>query len=79
MARTSQLARKSSNKAQARSSKKDTVGKEIKEVEGRTTRKTIEIPEDYFYKVKLRAVQRRMLEKELWAEIVSEYFATHPV
>ena len=43
-----------------------------------TTRKTIEVPEDYFYKVKLRAVERRMLEKELWGEIVREYFENHP-
>jgi hypothetical protein len=44
-----------------------------------STRKTIEVPEDYFFRVKLRAVERHMLEKELWAEIVSEYFANHPV
>ena len=43
-----------------------------------TTRKTIEVPEDYFYKVKLRALERHMLEKELWAEIVGDYFAHHP-
>lgn len=43
-----------------------------------TTRKTIEVPEDYFYRVKMRAVERHMKEKELWAEIVAEYFANHP-
>ncbi len=43
-----------------------------------TTRKTIEVPQDYFYKVKERALQRRMKEKELWAEIVREYFSNHP-
>ena len=46
---------------------------------GPTTRKTIEVPEDYFYWVKLTAVKRRMKEKELWAEILREYFARHPV
>jgi hypothetical protein len=45
---------------------------------GPTTRKTIEVPEDFFYQVKLRALERKMLEKELWAEIVSEYFQNHP-
>ena len=44
-----------------------------------TTRKTIEVPEDYFYWVKLAAVKRRMKEKDLWAEILREYFARHPV
>jgi hypothetical protein len=43
-----------------------------------TTRKTIEIPEEYFYRVKMRALERHLLEKELWSEIVSEYFANHP-
>lgn len=43
-----------------------------------TTRKTIEVPEEYFYQVKMRALQRRMKEKDLWAEIVSEYFKNHP-
>ena len=43
-----------------------------------TTRKTIEVPEDYFYRVKMRALERKMLEKELWAEILSEYFENHP-
>lgn len=42
-----------------------------------TTRKTIEIPEDYFYRVKMRALERHILEKELWGEIVREYFANH--
>lgn len=43
-----------------------------------TTRKTIEVPEDYFYRIKMRALERHILEKELWAEIVREYFANHP-
>lgn len=43
-----------------------------------TTRKTIEVPEDYFRRIKIRAVERGMLEKELWAEIVGEYFQNHP-
>ena len=46
---------------------------------GSTTRKTIEVPEDYFYKVKMRALERHMKEKELWAEILGEYFKNHPV
>lgn len=45
---------------------------------GPTTRKTIEVPEDYFFRVKMRALERKMLEKELWAEIVGEYFKNHP-
>lgn len=45
---------------------------------GQTTRKTIEVPEDYFFRVKMRALERKMLEKELWAEIVGEYFENHP-
>ncbi|MDQ3818682.1 MAG: hypothetical protein M3362_13525 [Acidobacteriota bacterium] len=45
---------------------------------GPTTRKTIEVPEDYFFWVKKRALYRKMLEKELWAEILSEYFENHP-
>ena len=45
---------------------------------GPTTRKTIEVPEEYFHKVKMRAVERKMLEKELWAEILREYFGLHP-
>jgi hypothetical protein len=45
---------------------------------GPTTRKTIEVPEDYFFRVKMRALERKMLEKELWAEILSEYFENHP-
>lgn len=44
----------------------------------KTTRKTIEVPEDYFFRVKMRALQRRMKEKELWAEILSEYFDNNP-
>lgn len=44
---------------------------------GLTTRKTIEVPEDYFRRVKIRAVERGMLEKELWAEILAEYFQNH--
>lgn len=45
---------------------------------GLTTRKTIEVPEGYFRRVKIRAVERGMLEKELWAEILGEYFKNHP-
>jgi hypothetical protein len=45
---------------------------------GPTTRKTIEVPEGYFRLVKIRAVERGMLEKELWAEILDEYFKNHP-
>jgi hypothetical protein len=45
---------------------------------GPTTRKTIEVPEDYFFRVKMRALERKILEKELWAEIVSDYFKNHP-
>ena len=43
---------------------------------GHTTRKTIEVPEGYFYQVKMVALQRRMKEKELWAEILHQYFVT---
>jgi hypothetical protein len=46
---------------------------------GPTTRKTIEVPEDYFFRVKMRALERKMLEKELWAEILGEYFSNHPI
>lgn len=46
---------------------------------GPTTRKTIEVPDTYFYWVKLTAVKRRVKEKELWAEILREYFTHHPV
>lgn len=49
----------------------------VKMAVGQTTRKTIEVPEEYFYKVKMRALERRMLEKELWAEILEEYFSNH--
>lgn len=45
---------------------------------GLTTRKTIEVPEGYFFRVKMRALERNMLEKELWAEILAEYFDNHP-
>jgi hypothetical protein len=45
---------------------------------GPTTRKTIEVPEEYFYQVKMRALERRIKEKELWAEILFEYFQNHP-
>lgn len=45
---------------------------------GPTTRKTIEVPEDYFYMVKQRALHRRIKEKQLWSEILLEYFTTHP-
>jgi hypothetical protein len=50
----------------------------VSTVVGPTTRKTIEVPEDYFRWVKIRAVERGILEKELWAEIVGEYFQNHP-
>jgi len=43
-----------------------------------TTRKTIEVPEDYFFRVKMRALERKILEKELYAEILGEYFENHP-
>jgi hypothetical protein len=46
--------------------------------EGRTTRKTIEVPEEYFVMVKVRAAKRRLREKDVWAEILREYFAAHP-
>jgi hypothetical protein len=45
---------------------------------GPTTRKTIEVPEDYFYMVKMRALQQHMKEKDLWAEILKEYFQNNP-
>jgi hypothetical protein len=45
---------------------------------GPTTRKTIEVPEDFFFRVKMRALERKILEKELWAEILGEYFKSHP-
>ena len=45
---------------------------------GQTTRKTIEVPAEYFFRVKMRAVQRRMKEKDMWAEILEEYFVHHP-
>jgi hypothetical protein len=45
---------------------------------GPTTRKTIEVPEDYFFRVKMRALKRHMKEKELWSEILGEYFKNHP-
>ncbi len=45
---------------------------------GPTTRKTIEVPEDFFFRVKMRALERKILEKELWAEILQEYFKNHP-
>lgn len=43
-----------------------------------TTRKTIEVPEEHFFQVKMRALQRRIKEKDLWAEILEEYFTRHP-
>ena len=46
---------------------------------GMTTRKTIEVPEDYFFRVKMRALERKILEKELWAEILRDYFKNHPI
>jgi hypothetical protein len=45
---------------------------------GPTTRKTIEVPENFFFRVKMRALERKMLEKELWSEILGEYFENHP-
>lgn len=45
---------------------------------GITTRKTIEVPEDFFFRVKMRALERKILEKELWAEILNDYFKNHP-
>jgi hypothetical protein len=45
---------------------------------GITTRKTIEVPEDFFFRVKMRALERKILEKELWAEILSDYYKNHP-
>jgi hypothetical protein len=45
---------------------------------GPTTRKTIEVPEDYFFRVKMHALQRRIKEKDMWAEILEEYFTSHP-
>jgi hypothetical protein len=52
-------------------------GSRVQSVIGPTTRKTIEVPEDYFYQVKQRALNRRIKEKELWAEILAEYFERH--
>jgi hypothetical protein len=46
---------------------------------GPTTRKTIEVPEEYFHRVRLRAAERRIMQKDLWAEILHEYFTRHPV
>jgi hypothetical protein len=43
-----------------------------------TTRKTIEVPKDYFFKVKMRAFERKIREKDMWAEILEEYFRNHP-
>lgn len=45
----------------------------------RSTRKTIEVPEGYFFQVKLMALQRRMKEKDIWAEILEEYFRKRPL
>jgi hypothetical protein len=45
---------------------------------GVTTRKTIEVPEEYFFRVKMHALKRRIKEKDMWAEILEEYFASHP-
>ena len=42
-----------------------------------TTRKTIEVPEDYFFRVKMHALQRRIKEKDMWEEILEEYFTRH--
>jgi len=61
----------------------ETIGTEptttVRKANVTTTRKTIEVPEDYFFRVKMRAVERHIKEKELWAEIVTEYFDNHPV
>lgn len=46
---------------------------------GPTTRKTIEVPEEYFHRVRLRAAERRIMQKDLWAEILHEYFMRHPM
>jgi hypothetical protein len=54
------------------------VVEQIKIQSNPTTRKTIEVPEDYFYMVKMRALQRKILERELWAEILADYFENHP-
>ncbi len=54
------------------------VVEQIKIQSSPTTRKTIEVPEDYFYMVKMRALQRKVLERELWAEILADYFENHP-
>lgn len=48
------------------------------EQEPQTTRKTIEVPEEYFVMVKVRAAKRRIREKDLWAEILRDYFAANP-
>jgi hypothetical protein len=45
---------------------------------GVTTRKTIEVPENYFYQVKMAALKRHLKEKQVWAEILNEYFENHP-
>jgi hypothetical protein len=70
------LAPEPERKARARKAAPATVAASVSV--GTTTRKTIEVPEDYFFRVKMRALERKMLEKELWAEIVGEYFKSHP-
>lgn len=65
--------------AKQASKKKSPAQEPVKPLDlGATTRKTIEVPEGYFWMVKTRALNRRMKEKELWAEILGEYFKNHP-
>jgi len=72
--RTGRVVTKSAKSREAKSSAPDanTIGI------GTMTRKTIEVPEDYFYMVKQRALDRRIKEKQLWSEILLEYFTNHP-
>lgn len=44
-----------------------------------TVRKTIEVPDSLFWMVKKTALARRMKEKDVWAEILQEYFQNHPI
>lgn len=66
------------SKARKRKSAPSIEVKTISTTVSLTTRKTIEVPEDYFRRVKIRAVERGILEKQLWAEILAEYFKKHP-
>lgn len=50
----------------------------VRNPQPKTVRKTVELPEDYFWKVKQTALNRRMKEKEVWLEILQEYFTDHP-